>query len=103
MSPTERDGLSRELDDLLNELRDTGELVSIAALADPRRARTVRVRERAAIATDGPYVESKEQMAGAFVIDCATPERAEALAARWPDARFGAVELRPIEGWAVIG
>jgi hypothetical protein len=100
LSEAERAELAGELSSLLDELRSSGELVSVAALAEPRRARTVRVRHGAVIATDGPFGESKEQMAGAFVIDCATVERAEEIAARWPDARFGTVELRPIESSA---
>jgi hypothetical protein len=61
------------------------------------------VRDRVAIATDGPYVESKEHLAGVFFLDCASQERAEEIAARFPDTRFGAVELRPIEGAAGLG
>jgi hypothetical protein len=98
MSQAERDEMSQQLETLLAEIRETGELVSVAALADPQRARTIRVRGAAAMATDGPFIESKEQMAGLFIIDCATPRRAEEIAARFPDARFGAVELRPIMG-----
>jgi hypothetical protein len=48
------------------------------------------------VATDGPYLEAKEQLAGYFVIDCEGPERAAEIAARFPDARFAAVEVRPI-------
>jgi hypothetical protein len=48
------------------------------------------------VTTDGPYVESKEQLAGYFVLDCESPERAASIAARFPDARFAAVEVRPI-------
>ena len=46
--------------------------------------------------TDGPYVEAKEQLAGYFVVDCDSPERATEIAARFPDALFAAVEVRPI-------
>jgi hypothetical protein len=92
----EREAMSRQLDDLIDELYDTGEIVSISPLADPITTRTVRVRDGAALATDGPYIEAKEQRAGLFIIDCATPERAEEIAARIPEARFFAVELRPV-------
>jgi hypothetical protein len=91
-----REEMSRQLDTLIAEIRDSGELVSVAALADPVLARTVRVRDGVPVATDGPYIEAKEQMAGLFVVDCATPERAEEIAARFPEARWFAVEVRPI-------
>jgi hypothetical protein len=97
LSEAERDRMTRDLRELVAELEASGELVEVAALAEPSRARTVKVRERDRIATDGPYLEAKEHLAGLFIIDCATPERAEEIAARFPEARFSAVELRPVE------
>jgi len=94
----EREALTAQLEQLLAELRASGELVQGAALADPLNSRTVRVRDQATVATDGPFVETKEQMAGLFLVDCATPERAEEIAARFPEARFSAVEVRPVMG-----
>ncbi|WP_083733584.1 YciI family protein [Actinomadura sp. CNU-125] len=44
----------------------------------------------------GPVVEAKEQLAGYLLVDCATPERAVEIAAALPDARLGAVEVRPV-------
>jgi len=98
MSDAERVAMTEELDTLLTEIRESGELISVAALADPANATTVRVRNSVRLTTDGPYVEAKEQLAGLFVVDCATPERAEEIAGRFPDARFFAVEMRPIMG-----
>jgi hypothetical protein len=46
--------------------------------------------------TDGPYVEVKEFLAGFYVVDCETVERANELAAMIPDARLTAVEVRPV-------
>lgn len=94
----EREALTAQLEALLAELRASGELVQGAALADPLNSRTVRVRDQATVATDGPFVETKEQMAGLFLVDCATSERAEQIAARFPEARFSAVEVRPVMG-----
>ena len=57
----------------------------------------VRVREGVRATTDGPYSEAKEQLAGVFVVDVATPERAEEIAATIPEAEYGGgVELRPV-------
>ncbi|MYW05895.1 YciI family protein [Streptomyces sp. SID3343] len=92
----ERDALSGQADALFTEISASGELVVGAALADPVLTRTVRVREGVPATTDGPYVEAKEQLAGYFVVDCDSPERAAEIAARFPDARFAALEVRPI-------
>jgi hypothetical protein len=92
----ERDMLDRQAEALGEEFRASGELVVGMALADPSIARTVRVRNGVPAVTDGPFGEAKEQVAGGFVIDCDTPDRAAEIAARFPDARFYAVEVRPI-------
>jgi hypothetical protein len=81
---------------LKNELTETGELVSAEGLAEPAGAKTIRIQDGATAVTDGPFVEAKEHLAGYFVLDCASPERAVEIAARVPDAQFEAVELRPV-------
>ncbi|GAB2569997.1 YciI family protein [Kribbella endophytica] len=91
-----RNALTKQLDDLLAELSANGELVSADPLEAPSRAKVVRVREGVRATTDGPYTEAKEQLAGVFIVDVATEERAEEIAARIPEAAFTAVELRPI-------
>jgi hypothetical protein len=92
----ERAELTKQGADLMAELAGSGEFVEGVALADPVHSRTVRPRDGVPAITDGPYLESKEQLAGYFVVDCETPERAAELASRFPDARLGAVEVRPI-------
>lgn len=92
----DRDGLVRQFEELLGEIHESGEFVAGVALADPSLTRTLTPKGGVPVITDGPYVEAKEQLAGYFVVDCETPERAEEIAARFPDARFTAVEVRPI-------
>jgi hypothetical protein len=58
-------------------------------------ATTVRVRNGSPLVTDGPFVETKEQMCGFDVIDCADLDEAIAVAAAHPVAKFGMVEVRP--------
>lgn len=60
-----------------------------------RDARTVRVRKGRMSVTDGPFVETREQIAGFDIIECAGMEEAVQVAARHPVARFGTVEIRP--------
>lgn len=77
-------------------LLESGELVLSAELADPVLTRTVRVRHGAVAVTDGPFAEAKEQLAGYFLIDCATPDRALEIAAMIPAAHTDRVEVRPV-------
>jgi hypothetical protein len=96
MSGDERDAMIGQFEALLKEITESGELIGGEALADPVNARTVRVRDGVPATTDGPFGEAKEQLAGYFVVDCESLERATEIAARFPDARFAAVEVRPI-------
>jgi len=96
LSEEERDGLMGEVDALMTELTESGEWVGGEALADSSQTRTVRVRGGVPAVTDGPYAEAKEQLAGYCMVDCESPERAIEIAARWPDARFWAMQVRPV-------
>jgi hypothetical protein len=64
-------------------------------LEPPGSARTVRVREKHAIVTDGPFAETKEQIAGFDVLECADLDEAIDVASRHPMARLGILEVRP--------
>lgn len=64
-------------------------------LEPPGSARTVRVREKQAIVTDGPFAETKEQIAGFDVLECDDLDEAIEIARRHPMARLGVLELRP--------
>lgn len=81
---------------LTDELAASGELVVSGGLADPATARRVTVRDGVTSTTDGPFAEVKEHLAGFYLVDCATPERAVEVAARVPDAVWGLVEVRPV-------
>jgi hypothetical protein len=61
----------------------------------PASARTVRVRQEGAIVTDGPFAETKEQIAGFDVLECADLDEAIEVASRHPMARLGVLEVRP--------
>ena len=91
---SERDHLEAEFEAVMAELTANGELVGGEALADPASATVFRWHDGAAIATDGPYAETKEQFAGFFMIDVASRQRAEEVAARF-SGPGETVELRP--------
>jgi hypothetical protein len=81
----------------LNEdLTASGELVVSEALADPSLTTRVTVREGTTITSDGPFAEAKEHLAGFFLIECDSLERAVAYAARVPEAAHIEVEVRPV-------
>lgn len=95
-SEQERAALFAEVDVIMKELSESGELVGGEALADTSQSKTVRVRDGVPATTDGPFAEAKEQLAGYLMVECESPERAVEIAARWPDARYFAMEVRPV-------
>lgn len=97
LSESERTALFGEVDEIMKELTESGELVGGQALADPSQTRTVRLGGGRPEVTDGPFMESKEQFAGYLMVDCDSFERAVEIASRWPDVRLGgALEVRPV-------
>ncbi len=59
-------------------------------------ATTVRIREGNPMITDGPFAETKEQLAGFYVLECDNLDEAIAYAKSMPDVNFGAIEIRPV-------
>lgn len=81
---------------LVEELTASGELLGGAGLADATDTTTVRMRDGVPEAMDGPFADAKDQVSAYYLIECATTERAIALAARLLDPHVAAVEVRPI-------
>jgi hypothetical protein len=81
---------------LTEELAASGELLASEALADPSLTRRVSVRDGQTFTSDGPFAEAKELLAGFFLLDCESAERAVEIAARVPEAELGLVEVRPV-------
>jgi len=77
-------------------MAESGELVVAEGLADQSSAVRVRVRDGETMTTDGPFAEVKEQLAGFYLVECDSMERAVEYAARVPDAVFTDVEVRPV-------
>jgi hypothetical protein len=95
-SEAERTELFAEVSAVMRELTESGELIGTEALADPSNTRTVRVRDGVAAVTDGPFIEAKEHFAGYLLVECESVERAVEIAASWPDAKYWAMEVRPV-------
>ena len=84
----------RDLTTLKDELAGTGELVSSEGLTFPTEGKVVQVRDGVKVVTDGPFGESKEQLAGFFMVDVPDDERAQQLAGRVSVLVGDRVELR---------
>ena len=81
----------------LNEaLIESGELIVTEALAGQDKAKRVHVHEGITMTTDGPFAESKEQLAGFFLLDCESMDRAVEIASEVPEAAYGLIEVRPV-------
>ena len=89
------DASGRAFDALMEEINASGEFVTAMALADPASSTLYGWSPEQTLRTDGPYAESKEQLAGFFMIDCETRERAEEIAAHFAQPG-GTIELRPV-------
>ncbi|MEV5720055.1 YciI family protein [Amycolatopsis mediterranei] len=78
---------------LNDDLDASGERIVSERLAFPELAKRV-----GPLATDGPFAEAKEFLAGFYLLDCESEERALEIARRIPEASFGVVEVRPVMG-----
>jgi hypothetical protein len=77
-------------------VRDSGCMIAAEALEPVKTATTVRMRGGKTTVTDGPFAETKEQLAGFYLVDARDLNHAIQLAARIPAARVGCVEVRPV-------
>jgi hypothetical protein len=79
-----------------DSLRERGQYIAAERLQPTSTATTVRVRDGQTLATDGPFAETKEQLAGFYFIEAKDLDEAIGVAARLPASRHGCVEVRPI-------
>ena len=91
----ERDRINSEFEKLLGELHENGELVTGEALGAPQSSRIYRWADGKPLPVDGPYSETKEHLAGFFLIDVESQARAEDIAVQFAGPGE-TVELRPV-------
>jgi hypothetical protein len=94
-SPKERDADNAAFEATLTQLHQAGELVYADALGDPATSRLYRWQGSMPVVTDGPYAETKEHLAGFFVIDVDSRQRADEVA-RTFSGPGETIELRPV-------
>ncbi|MDB6060908.1 MAG: dehydrogenase [Verrucomicrobiaceae bacterium] len=78
-------------------LQSSGHLLQTHALQSARTASTLTTRTGKLMVTDGPFAETKEQLGGFFLIEANDMDEAIQIAAKWPGARFGKIEVRAVE------
>ena len=91
-----RQALLAESIELTHQLHAAGQYVHASPLHPAGTAVIVRVREGKPLVTDGPFIETREQIAGYFLIDARNLTEAISIASRIPGARIGTVEVRPL-------
>lgn len=97
MSKDEWSALRAETLAYVEELQRNGYLIAAEPLQSVRTATTVRVRNNKVSLTDGPFAETKETLGGFFLINARDLNEAIQVASKWPSARLGSIEVRPIE------
>jgi len=80
----------------VRELMDRGVIRGGAPLQPQSVATTVKVRDGKTMTTDGPFLETKEGLAGFYLLDCKDLDEAIELAAKVPAAQVGSIEVRPV-------
>ncbi|MCW5603253.1 MAG: YciI family protein [Burkholderiales bacterium] len=95
-SEAERQAMLAESVVLTHQLHAAGQYVSASPLHPTSSAARVKVRDGKSFVTDGPFIETHEQIAGYFMVNATNLEEAVAIAARIPGARIGTVEVRQI-------
>lgn len=105
LSEEDMNGIMTGHQEFIRTIRESGELISTQALGAVADSSVVRVRGGLPAVTDGPFLESKEFLAGYYLVECASKERAVELAAMIPDAAVEGlgIEVREVVFFADAG
>jgi hypothetical protein len=96
-SPARQQQMLDESVALTHQLHSAGQYLSASPLLPASTAAIVRVRDSKEYVTDGPFIETREQIAGYFLIEAKNLDAAVAIAKRVPGAQIGTVEVRPVK------
>jgi hypothetical protein len=102
VTPEQRQEGMKEWDAFTKDLTDAGSFVAGEGLQPSASATTVELRDSGAVVSDGPFAETKEQLGGFYLIDCANLDDALAWAKRIP-MPGGVVEVRPVMDYEAAG
>lgn len=96
MSEQEWAALNRECINCRDGMIDSGHFIDGMPLESVQTATTLRIRNQQLSITDGPFAETKEQLAGFYLIDARDLNEAIQVASKIPPARYGSIEVRPV-------
>ena len=96
LSEGEKGKLRQEYFALIDDLKQKGQYLGGNPLQPTTTAKTVRVRDKKPMVTDGPFAETREQLGGYFLVEVADEGQATEIAALIPAARYGSVEARAV-------
>lgn len=102
LTPEQREALESQCPPLDAELRATGKLRMQGSLGAPSAGASIRPKQGRPTMTDGPFIETNEQVGGVFIVEAGALSEAIAIASKHPAARLGeavgwGIEVRPIE------
>jgi hypothetical protein len=96
MSDEERGSYFQEWGQYEGEVQQLGIKTGGKPLQSVSNSTTVRIRDGKSMITDGPFAETKEQLAGFYVLECKDLDEAISFANKMPDAKYGTIEVRPV-------
>jgi len=96
MTPEQQAAGGEAYNRFTQEIKEGGKWIGSNRLKPVASATTVRVRAGKRVVTDGPFVETKEQLGGYYLIEAKDLDEAIAIAARCPGAHHGSIEVRPV-------
>jgi len=96
LGPAERKQMSAEYGVFTQAIVQSGHFKAGDGLQPTTTATTVRVRDGKMLTTDGPFAETREQLAGYYLVEAKDLDTALGLAARIPGAKTGSIEVRPV-------
>lgn len=96
LPPATVDAVERECPEYTAELERNGQLVACERLESVQTATTIRPRNGNVSVLDGPFAETKEQLAGFYLIEARDLNEAIRIASRIPSGRLGCIEVRPV-------
>jgi hypothetical protein len=103
LPPAEMDALNAAHHRFDDGLVHAGQMIAAGALEPTRATTCVRLHEGKRLVTDGPFAETKEQLAGFFLVQAKDLDEAIGIASRIPAATFGTVEVRPLRPLMIDG
>jgi hypothetical protein len=96
LTPEQNQTLLADYGKFTEEVQQSGKLVGASRLQGSTTATTVRVRNGKVQTTDGPFAETREQLAGYYLVEADDLDEAVRIAAKIPSAKSGSIEVRPI-------